>query len=153
MHEIDLHGLKYAEALERFIEEHNRTAESGSQTALKVVHGYGSSGTGGEIRKAIRALLSRNPASGEFVKGEVSEGNPGYTIVYPRRRLPQAKERLWDSVLEYCSTPRTRQQVVRKFVRRSGEHEVAQALRELETRGKLKSFYKNGRKCYEHRPR
>lgn len=149
MREVDLHGMKYASAMELFIEEHNAIADRGRAEPLKVIHGYGSSGAGGELRTAIRSLLKKNPASGEFVTGEVAEGNPGYTIVYPRRRLPEAKDRLWDAIIEFCRSPQTQSDILRKFVRRSGEPEVLRSLRELESRGRLRSFYKNGKKHFQ----
>ena len=42
-------------------------------TALKVIHGYGSSGTGGRIRVEVRGYLSRLKGRGEitdFIPGE-----------------------------------------------------------------------------------
>lgn len=148
MREIDLHGLKVSEALSAFVEVHNSIVASGKREGVKVIHGYGSSGAGGEIRVAIRTLLRNNPACADWVRGEDAEGNPGYTIVYPRRRLPPGGERLWDAIVEFCSSPRTQQDVVCRFVRKSSEPEVNRALRELEQRGRLRVLYKNGRKHY-----
>ena len=147
MNEIDLHGLRMSEALERFVEAHN-SLSGGRGASLKVIHGYGSSGSGGEIRAAIRNLLKQNPASSDYIRGEEMDGNPGYTVVYPKRRLPTGVDRLWDAIMEYCASPRSQQEVLTKFVRRSGEPEVNRAIRELEHRGRLRSFLKNGRKHY-----
>lgn len=50
-----------------------RIAKANRLRALKVIHGYGSSGTGGAIRTAARRLLSERRARGQiraFVPGE-----------------------------------------------------------------------------------
>ncbi|MCR4424802.1 MAG: Smr/MutS family protein [Firmicutes bacterium] len=146
MEELDLHGLRMAEALEAFVAHHNSLAASGGGTGFKVIHGYGSSGSGGEIRAGIRSLLHSNPGCADYVPGEDMDGNPGYTVVYPRRRLPTGSQRLWDAMVEFCATPKTQADVVHRFVRRNAEPEIVQGLRELERRGRLRSFVKNGKK-------
>jgi hypothetical protein len=149
--ELDLHGLRMADALHLLVEAHNSIAASGSREGLKVIHGYGSTGQGGEMREEIRELLRRNPHAGEFVTGEEAENNPGFTIVYPRKRLPAGSERLWDAIVEFCKEPRSQEEIVRKFIRRSAEPEIARAIRELTNRGKLRETYHNTRKKYSAR--
>lgn len=154
MLQVDLHGMKTAEAIVCFTRAYDSVLSSGAHSGahsgacLKVVHGYGSGGTGGDTRRAIRTLLQANPACAVYVPGEDIDGNPGYTVVYPRRRLPSGAERLYPGIVEYCSAPKTKTDVVRRFVRRSAESEIERALRELENRGRLRSFIKNGRKHY-----
>jgi hypothetical protein len=121
---------------------------SNSDACLKVIHGYGSGGARGDTRRAIRSLLKANPACADYIPGEDIDGNPGYTIVYPRRRLPSGASRLYPGIVEYCSVPKTKLDVVRRFVRRSAEGDIERALRELENGGRLRSFIKNGRKHY-----
>jgi hypothetical protein len=148
LRELDLHGLKMADALHVFVEAHNSLAGSGKREGLKVIHGYGSTGQGGEIRREIRDILKRNPHAGDIVTGEESENNPGFTIIYPKKRLPAGSERLWDSILGFCSEPRLQEEIVRKFIRRSADPEIARAIRELQNRGRLIETFVNGRKKF-----
>jgi hypothetical protein len=166
VHQVDLHGMKTTDAIACFIRAYDNAlgsgsgvgaasrsgsrpgSGSGSAACLKVVHGYGSGGLGGDTRHAVRSLLKANPACADYVLGEDVDGNPGYTIVYPRRRLPSGSERLYPGIVDYCSSPKTKSDVVRRFVRRSTEGDIGRALRELENGGRLRSFLKNGRRHY-----
>lgn len=50
-----------------------RNAKANGETAVKLIHGYGSSGKGGKIKTAVHAELQRLKSAGtirEFVKGE-----------------------------------------------------------------------------------
>ncbi|MGB9868017.1 MAG: Smr/MutS family protein [Bacillota bacterium] len=148
MKQIDLHGLRTQEALELLVATYNASVSQGDLGPIKVIHGYGSSGTGGDTKRAVRSLLQRNRHCAEYVLGEDVEGNPGYTIVYPKHRLPTGSESLWQSILRLCTTPKTQAEVVRKLARRNCDHDIAQALKELESSGKLRSFFKGGVKHY-----
>jgi len=86
--EIDLHGLTVAEALSRLASHCNARVRAGNFGPIRVVHGYGSSGRGGDLRAAIREFLSRHPGRLEFVPGEKYFNNPGVTVVYPKHPLP-----------------------------------------------------------------
>ena len=84
---IDLHGLRVTEAIERLSQACNRRLRTGNGP-LHVIHGYGSSGRGGDLRAAIREYLDRNSSRVEYVPGERFFNNPGVTIVYPKHPLP-----------------------------------------------------------------
>jgi DNA-nicking Smr family endonuclease len=86
--EIDLHGLTVAEALSRLAAHYNERLRAGDTGPIRVIHGYGSSGRGGDLRTALRELLSRHAGRLEFVPGETYFNNPGVTVVYPKRPLP-----------------------------------------------------------------
>jgi hypothetical protein len=147
LRELDLHGMKTADAISFFTREYENALESGT-SCFKVIHGYGSGGIGGDTRRSIRSLLAANPACADFVAGEDVDGNPGYTVVYPKRRLPSGSVGLYDSIVEFCSSPKTKSAVTRRFVRRTSEGEIHRALRNLENRRRLRTFYRNGRKHY-----
>ena len=140
MSSIDLHGKNWTEALAEFIDCYNRAAPSGSATAavLDVVHGYGSSGTGGVIRTRLRSFLSKYPQCLEYQPGESVDGNRGHTLVKPMRRLPDTGGLLAEQVWEYCETPRTVSKITGKF-RRHGDPQVQQAIRILERQGRLQT--------------
>ena len=147
--EVDLHGMKTAQALEAFALAYDNTLrESPRGGALKVIHGHGSGGAGGDTRNAIRSWLKASSHSLKWIAGEEIDGNPGYTVVYPERRLSQGAARIHDSIVEFCSRERTQSDVIGRFVRRNSESDIANALRELETRGRLRTFVRNGRKYF-----
>ena len=148
MKEIDLHGYKVSEATHYFIKFYNTMLETGSKDPIKVIHGYGASGIVGGIKLRIRSILKSNQSSLEYVAGEDVDGNPGYTLVYPKRRLSEASASLSDPIVELCSVPKTQSGIISKFVRKNSEHEIIKAIQELERRGFLRSFYKNGKKYF-----
>ena len=86
--EIDLHGLRVTEALERLSKACNLRLRAGDGRPLHVIHGYGSSGRGGDLRTAVREYLDQNSARVEYTPGERFFNNPGVTIVYPKHPLP-----------------------------------------------------------------
>jgi DNA-nicking Smr family endonuclease len=88
--EIDLHGLHVPEALARLAAVCNERLRAGNAGPIRVVHGYGSSGRGGDLRAAVREYLDRHAERVESVPGEKFFNNPGVTIVYPKRPLPSA---------------------------------------------------------------
>jgi dsDNA-specific endonuclease/ATPase MutS2 len=84
---IDLHNCTVAEAIREFVRFYNGCVRSGYQGRLEVIHGYGSSGSGGTIREELRKYLKVHAeVFGEFLAGE-SLRNPGVTILYPRGNL------------------------------------------------------------------
>jgi dsDNA-specific endonuclease/ATPase MutS2 len=66
---------------------YNSCVRSGYRGRLEIIHGYGSSGSGGVIREELRRYLkAHEEIYGEFLAGE-SLRNPGVTILYPRETL------------------------------------------------------------------
>jgi DNA-nicking Smr family endonuclease len=92
---IDLHGLRERDALSKFIRDYNTCVRSGWRDPIWVIHGYGSSGHGGVIGRAVRAYISANLSRFEKVVEGESLANPGVTIVYPKRLLPDPGAREW----------------------------------------------------------
>jgi DNA-nicking Smr family endonuclease len=86
---IDLHGLREREALRKFVRDYNAYVRSGGRDPVWVVHGYGSSGHGGVIQRAIRDYISANANRFDKVVEGDRLANPGVTIVYPKRLLPE----------------------------------------------------------------
>ena len=147
--ELDLHGYSVQDALEEFVALYNRLCERRHPPDIRVIHGYGSGGKGGEIRDRLRAFLSSYPDHLKWVEGEKAENNPGVTLVRPRRPLPDAVSRLASEILDYCRAGKTIGQITTKFSFRYGEPQVKQAVRELEQAGRLKVVYKGKHKKYE----
>jgi hypothetical protein len=81
---INLHNFTVAEAIREFVRFYNACVRSGYRGRLEVIHGYGSSGSGGVIREELRKYLkAHEEIFGEFLPGE-NLRNPGVTILYPR---------------------------------------------------------------------
>lgn len=86
--ELDLHGMRVAEALAAFLNAYNRRVAGGDASPLRVIHGYGSSGGEGAIGRELRRYLARHADAVGFMAGEEFSINPGFTVVYPRKPLP-----------------------------------------------------------------
>jgi hypothetical protein len=133
--QLDLHGHTAAEAIERFVEQYNLRVKSGQCECWTIVHGYGSTGEGGVIRNKLRAFLAQHPDKLRHEPGD-KYGNPGWTWVYPKIRLPDRRERTALEILSFCSTPRSEEKIVAEFPNLAGM-QVKEALQSLVKQGKL----------------
>ena len=146
---LDLHGKTWAESLAELIATYNRVLASRSPAELlDIVHGYGSTGTGGSLRRRVRAFLAAQSQCLEFTPGEEADGNPGHTLVLPIQPLPEVIDLLAEQVLEYCETARTQSKITGKF-RRHGDPSVIQAIRRLERQGRLRAVSRGRNKAYK----
>ena len=152
-YEIDLHGLTWRHALGDFLRLYedaiSETAVPGD-ASITVIHGYGSTGEGGTLRKRFRSFLARFEEYLEFTPGEEIDGNQGCTIVRPLRGLPDSTELLSEDILDYCRTPRTRSKITGRF-RRHGDSKVIEAITSLGKQGRLRKVYKKRYTMYEAR--
>ena len=144
--ELDLHGMSVDEALSAFRTAYSRSLAWGCRS-LRVIHGYGASGEGGAIKKRIRGLLERHPDLVRYTPGE-SYGNPGESVVYPLRALPDAERDLRGDILRYCLSPKSREKIVGRF-RRFKDPEIRRLLQELQGEGLLKIVFKSGIRHYK----
>ncbi len=149
MSSIDLHGKTWADALPEFIELYNYTlrAHSGG-VELDVIHGYGSTGQGGVLRKRIRGYLQRQGERLQFKPGEEVDGNQGHTVVMPVQPLPETADLLAEQILEYCESARTASKITGRF-RRYGDPLVLPAIRALERQGRLRADNRGKVKVYQ----
>ncbi|HKI86943.1 MAG TPA: Smr/MutS family protein, partial [Thermoanaerobaculia bacterium] len=74
--ELDLHGERVEEALER-LERYLDRALLASYSEVRIVHGHGT----GRLRRAVRTRLKSHPAVSSFRPGEPNEGGDGATVV------------------------------------------------------------------------
>ncbi|TDT67415.1 Smr domain-containing protein [Hypnocyclicus thermotrophus] len=140
---IDLHGLTVVQAEEIFIREYNNNLNK----TIKIIHGYGSSGSGGKIRKNIRKLLEKNKEYFNYKKGEIIDGNRGYTIVYPKKRIPEKIDSLKIEILKYCMVPKTKDKIAGHF-RKYKPEKILKAIKYLESNDLLEIIQKGKYKCY-----
>lgn len=117
------------------------------RSCIDVVHGYGSSCTGGVIKRRLRALLAAHAGQLSFVRGEDLDHNPGHTEVHPRNPLPTAADELATAIIDYCSNARTLEKIAGRF-RRHGMPAVQAAVRTLTSSGRLRSAQRGAHKLF-----
>jgi len=145
--ELDLHGLKVAEALNVFVGFYNARLSGANRSEFSVVHGYGSTGSGGKIRNRIRKMMDRFPDRVEYIPGERLTGNPGETIVKPIRHLPSQEEGLEAEILAYCTQGKSEGKIIGNF-RRYGEADVKNSIKSLAGKQALREYIKGRYKYY-----
>ncbi|MQF67681.1 Smr/MutS family protein [SAR202 cluster bacterium AD-802-F09_MRT_200m] len=147
---LDLHGLTWAEAEASFIEFYNQTLHRGGKdsTGLDVVHGYGSTGTGGVLRTRLRGFLGRYGSCLDFQNGEKVDGNPGHTVVVPLKPLPSLRDQLSQRIWDFCDRPRSQSKIIGKF-RRHGETAVLNTIKTLEKQKRLRTLNQGSHKLYQ----
>jgi hypothetical protein len=141
MGKIDLHNMTVKEALAAFTAYYNAQLARNDRSEIEVVHGYGSTGPGGEIRKRLRKLLDSNAKKLDYRKSERFSSNPGATYVTPFLPLPTAADQLQAEILDYCEAARTESKITGKF-RRYGDKQVKDALQSLVKENLLRRFSK-----------
>lgn len=148
--ELDLHGKTWPEALQEFVDAYNKAVQPGGHTCrlLRVVHGYGSTGSGGVLRTRFRRFFENHQDRMEFTPGERIGVNPGFTVVTPKYPLPGGDAALCELVRDYCEQPKTLSKIVGQF-RRYGNPRVQQAVRSLETQKRLRKVFKGKGSAYQ----
>ncbi len=136
---IDLHGLTVDESIRHFVTSYNALFESGYRGRIEVIHGYGSSGEGGAIRRKLRSFLAANRDRFKRVTDGDSVGNPGVTYVEGKGRLPaeEASTALERAILEFCATPKSESKILVKLIGRYGDPAIRAAIRDIVRRGSL----------------
>lgn len=131
---LDLHGYTVSEAVDLFVSFYNGRVDSGDLSQIKVIHGYGSGGTGGKIRTALRKFLS---SFKDELQTRTDPVNPGITIVVPLRRLPDGAGILSGEILLFCAGGKTESKILGKF-RRFGDLRVKRTLQKLVSQGRMR---------------
>jgi DNA-nicking Smr family endonuclease len=88
---IDLHGLTLVEAMEKFINFYNKCIRDNYKDRIEVIHGYGSEGKGGDIKRELSLYLNSNIDKLRSLNQGDALGNPGITVLYPNQKLPAFK--------------------------------------------------------------
>lgn len=112
-----------------------------------MIHGYGSSGEGGVIRRKLRTFLSANADRFKRVIEGESLGNPGVTCVEAKGRLPAAQAGatpLASAILAFCQTPKSENKILIKLIGRFGDPAIRSEVRELLRSGALEPVRSDG---------
>jgi hypothetical protein len=146
---VDLHQLTVPEALREFVRFNNDCVRSNYLGRIEVIHGYGSTGAGGVIRKKLREYLAAHAESfGSFLAGD-GLGNPGVTIVYTKKLLPLSPggagamplpNAAQEAIRKYCSTPKARERILIKLRGRFGDRVLSAGIRCLLNSGVLEEI-------------
>jgi hypothetical protein len=137
---IDLHDLTVDEAIRKFVDAYNAIVASGYRGRVEVIHGYGSSGEGGVIRRKLRSFLAANRDRFKHIVEGESHGNPGVTYVDAKGRLPSASASatpLQTAILAFCATPKGENKILIKLIGRFGDPAIRAGIRELVRNGAL----------------
>jgi hypothetical protein len=111
----------------QFVEFYNDCVRNGYRGFIEVIHGYGSSSSGGAIQRELRRYLAANSDRLEmYVPGD-SLGNPGMTKVFPKRLLPAVQDKNGPSstarqaILRFCDLPRSKDRILSRLTGRFGD--------------------------------
>lgn len=147
MREIDLHDFSVTEAMEFFIrvckEEYKK-----NNTKIKIIHGYGSNGEGGKIKKCIRNYLKDNKEYFLTITGEEIDLNQGYTIITIKKSLQDMDSMLENEIMRFCELAKSNEKIVGKL-RKYGEKNIQESIKKLLNKGKIKEVIKGKYRHYE----
>jgi hypothetical protein len=146
---VDLHHRTVAEALREFIRFYNDCLRGNYRGRIEVIHGYGSTGSGGVIRKKLREYLAAHAESfGSFLDGD-GLGNPGVTIVYPKKLLPETAggggassllNPAQEAIRKYCATPKAKERILIKLRGRFGDRVLSAEIHTMVNCGALEEI-------------
>ena len=140
--EIDLHHKKVNEAINYFMKEYNGNFIS--KRAIRVIHGYGSSGSGGVIKKRFKEL---SEAYKGYFRVEY-DNNLGVTIVIPIKPIPMGNFLLEEEILEFCNdSPKSFSKIQGKFIKKFSNDELKKSLKLLLRKGQILEIQKK-ELCY-----
>ena len=147
---IDLHGKRTRDAIELFIAHYNKLVSAGGER-LEVVHGYGSSGVGGDIRGALKALLDAYPGKVRYISGEMI-GNKGVTVVIPDEPLPSRRAAVAAAIrLHLGVKPASAYSLEEKLSGLASADEIMVSLSGLVAQGAATKIVQDGRVLYKRR--
>ncbi len=139
---IDLHHMNRNEAIRFFIDKYNEILGKGHRGEIEVIHGYGSSGKGGIIKKEFKEFLLKHK---DYLDYEV-DVNPGMTRVYPKKKINDVLDIISQDILEFCTgTPRSLDKIKNNFFKKYRVQEINSCVKRLVKKGELeKILKKNG---------
>lgn len=137
--EIDLHDKNVNEAINYFMIKYNEILSGGFKGEIRVIHGYGSSGVGGKIKKRFKEL---SEAYVTYFKVSYDR-NLGITIVKPVKPLPNCDFLFEKELLDFCSeTPKSITKIQNKFFKNHNNNEIKKAVNNLIKNGFLTEILK-----------
>ena len=143
--EIDLHDKTTNEAIEFFIEKYNQAIKNSYKDSIYVIHGYGSSGKGGKIKRVFHNYLKENS---NLLKYEF-DSNPGAVIIYPKKALPTKLTTLEKDILNFCTiNSKSIKKIESKFFKKADVKDIKKVLNSLVKRELLDKSLKKSTLVY-----
>ncbi len=142
---IDLHEMNRNEAIRFFIDKYNEAFKSGYRGEITVIHGYGSSGRGGVIKKELKGFLDSHR---EYLTYTV-DTNPGATLVTPLKAINEMQDLISMEVLDFCRTsPKTMEKIKGNFFKKYKNNEINACVKRLVKQGYLTATLKKNGEVY-----
>jgi hypothetical protein len=133
------------DAIRFFIKKYNEVFKNGYRGKIEVIHGYGSGGKGGVIKKRLRTFLTENKNSLNFV----IDANPGVTFVTPMKSIPDMKNAISRDLLEFCKdSPKSMDKIKGNFFKKYTNKEIVSTVNSLSKKGELETLLKKNHKVY-----
>ena len=145
---IDLHNMNRNDAIRFFIKKYNEALKSGYRDEIVVIHGYGSSGKGGVIKKELKEFLESHR---EYLSYTV-DTNPGITLVTPIKKINEMQDLISREVLEFCrDTPKTMSKIKGNFFKKYTNNEINACVKKLVKQGLLTATLKKSGEVYKRK--
>lgn len=143
---IDLHNMNRNDAIRFFIEKYNDAVGSGYRDEIIVIHGYGSSGKGGIIKKEFRDFLKKHKEYMDFMV----DVNPGTTLVIPMKKVNQLQDLISTEVMDYCrAAPRSMDKIKGNFFKKYTNAEINSCVKKLVKQGLIIRILKKNGDVYQ----
>ncbi|GLI57436.1 hypothetical protein PM10SUCC1_29500 [Propionigenium maris DSM 9537] len=143
---IDLHEMNRNEAIRFFIDKYNEAFRGGYREEITVIHGYGSSGRGGVIKKELREFLDSHRG---YLTYTVAT-NPGSTLVTPLKAINEMQDMISMEVLEFCRiSPKTMDKIKGNFFKKYKNNEINACVKRLVKQGYLTVNLKKNGEVYQ----
>jgi len=137
--EIDLHNKNVNEAINFFMTTYNEALSNGFKGEITVIHGYGSSGVGGKIKKRFKEF---SEAYKNYFKVNYN-ANLGVTLVRPFKALPNSDFLFENDLLEFLSAnPKSLSKIQNKFFKSHNPDEIKKTIKLLLKKGALIEIFK-----------
>lgn len=143
---IDLHEMNRNEAIRFFIDKYNEAFKGGYREEITVIHGYGSSGRGGVIKKELREFLDTHRGYLTYTV----DTNPGATLITPLKAINEMQDVISGEVLEYCrNSPKTMEKIKGNFFKKYKNNEINACVKRLVKQGYLNATLKKNGEVYQ----
>ncbi len=142
---IDLHEMNRNEAIRFFIDKYNEAFKGGYRGEITVIHGYGSSGRGGVIKKELKEFLDSHRGYLTYTV----DTNPGATLVTPLKAINEMQDMISMEILEFCrNTPKTMEKIKGNFFKKYKNNEINACIKRLVKQGYITAILKKNGEVY-----
>jgi hypothetical protein len=144
---IDLHDTKLEDAIPFFITKYNEFYLNGFKGEIEVIHGYGSSGIGGVIKKRFKSF---SEAYNTYFNARYTN-NLGVTFITPKKLIPKENFLLENEILIFCSnSPKSMNKIKNNFLKKYKQEDIKKSVLSLLKKNLLSEIQKK-EICYLQR--